>query len=432
VSPLASAWREWRQAARAFSFPARRFLAAEFLAWVGHGVFGVLYNLYLVAGGFSESFVGSAISMNGLGVGITALPAGLLAERWGRARALLLGAALDGTGLAIRSATLDPGIILGASFVAGAGQSMLAIAAAPFITEHSTAGERPHLFSTFFAGALLAGVAGSALGGVLPWLLERLPADVRPGTLIAYRIALFAGAGFGLAAALVLTRLRGLVEPPLAHEAARAPREATRRLLPIAFNFMLIGMGAGLVIPFMNLYFQRRFDCSSAQIGTWFAGAQILTAFAAMFGPAAARRFGRLRAATASQLLSLPFLISLGVERHLPLAVGAFWLRATLMQASTPLLQNFVMEALPAGLRARSMSLNNLVWNGGWAASATFSGVLIERFGFAVPFYATAALYGTAAITFYLALRGVPDSESAPAPAGRTPSDAGADGVRMD
>uniref|UniRef100_A0A832MM50 MFS transporter n=1 Tax=Eiseniibacteriota bacterium TaxID=2212470 RepID=A0A832MM50_UNCEI len=410
MSPVRAAWRDWREAAAAFSPPARRFLLAEFLAWVGHGVFAVLFNLYLVEAGHSESFVGSAISLNGLGLGLAALPAGLLAERWGRARCLILGAALDGAGLAVRAAAPDPGVILGASFVAGAGQSMLAIAAAPFITEHSGARERPHLFSTFFSAALLAGVAGNALGGALPWLAQALPGPLRPTTLGAYRGTLLAGAAIALAAGVVLARLRGLREAPLAREAARAPREATRRLRPIACNFLLIGMGAGLVIPFMNLYFANRFACSSAQIGLWFAGAQVLTAIAGLLAPAAARRFGRLRAATASQLMSLPFLVSLGAEHHLPLAVAAFWLRATLMQASTPLLQNFVMDALPPGLRARSTSLNHLAWNIGWALSATLSGVVIERFGFAVPFYVTAVLYGAAAITFYRAFRSAPEA----------------------
>lgn len=406
MSPLGGAFRDWRAAADAFTPAARRFLQAEFLAWTGHGVFSVLFNLYLVAGGYSEAFVGSAISMNGLGIALAALPAGAIADRWGRRRCLLAGAVLDGAGQLARAAALHPGTILGASFAAGAGQSMLAIAAAPFITEHSSPRERTHLFSTYFATALLAGVAGSAIGGALPWLLDRLPDAVAPGAVWRLRAPLLAGGALCLCGALPLWRMRGLIEAPIAHDAAALDPAARRRLAPIALNFLLIGMGAGLVIPFMNLYFKHRFACSSAQIGGFFAGAQVMTAVAGLLAPAAARRFGQLRAATASQLLSLPFLVSLGAERHLPLAVGAFWLRATLMQASTPLLQNFVMEALPPGLRARSMSLNNLVWNLGWAVSATASGRVIERFGYAVPFYLTAALYGAAAITFYLAFRG--------------------------
>jgi predicted MFS family arabinose efflux permease len=126
---------------------------------------------------------------------------------------------------------------------------------------------------------------------------------------------------------------------------------------------------------------------------------------ASLLGPALARRFGMLRTAVAAQVLSLPFLVTLGVEQRLGVAVAAFWMRATLMQASTPLVQAFVMEALPPSLRARSTSLITLVWNVGWAVSATLSGVIIQRFGYHVPFYITAMLYGLAATTFYLSFR---------------------------
>ena len=85
------------------------------------------------------------------------------------------------------------------------------------------------------------------------------------------------------------------------------------------------------------------------------------------------------------------------------------------MQASTPLMQAFVMEVLPQELRARSSSLNNLLWNLGWAVSALLAGVIIERFGYAIPFYVTATLYLTAALTFYGAFRGRPEPSATPA-----------------
>ena len=409
MAHLRAAWHEYLEAVRAFSRPARFYLLTELLAWTGHGVFQVLFNLYLVAGGFTESFVGQAISLNALGLALTAMPAGFLADRWGRRRCLLLGAALDGAGMVARSALVSPGLILGASFVAGAGQALLAIAAAPFLTEHSSTRERTHLFSAFFATALAAGVAGSVLGGWIPWTLQGLPADLRPDTLHGYRIALLVGAALGLGAMVPLLRLSGLKEANFTSDAATTGRETVRTLAPIGINAILIGAGAGLVIPFMNLYFAQRFDCSSGQIGMFFAVAQISTAAAALLGPVLARRFGKLRTATAFELLSLPFLVTLGAERRLAVAVGAFWLRATLMQASSPLIQAFVMESLPAALRARASSLTNMLWNAGWAVSATLAGVIIQRFGYAVPFYITAVLYGSAAVFFYRWFRGTPE-----------------------
>lgn len=414
MSPLRTAWNEYHEAARRFSRPARLYLLAELLAWTGHGVFQVLFNLYLVEGGFKESFVGRAISLNGIGLAAAALPAGFLAERWGRRRSLLLGALLDGAGMMLRATVMVPGVIYASSFVAGAGQSLLAIAAAPFLTEHSTARERTHLFSAFFATSLIAGVAGSLLGGWVPAGLHALPAAARPDTLVAYRSALVLGASLALMGAIPLMRLRGLVEAPVEHGHQASVVNEARELGPIVLNFFLIGVGAGLVIPFMNLYFASRFRCTSTQIGMFFSIAQVCTALAALLGPAVSRRFGMLRTATASQLLSLPFLVTLGAERRLSVAVASFWVRATLMQASTPLVQTFIMETLPPALRARSTSLGNLVWNIGWAASATLAGVVIQHLGYAVPFYITAALYFLAAVTFYAAYRGRPAPATSP------------------
>jgi len=409
MSPFAAAWRDYRDALAHFSRPARLFLLHVALGWTGYGVNTVLFNLYLVQGGYQEAFVGRVISINGLGLALGALPAGWLAERWGRRPCVMLGAALYGTGHLSRALWLVPSTLLAGSLLAGLGQSLIAIAAAPFLTEHSTDRERTHLFSAFFATELLAGVVGSLLGGWLPPLLRALPLAHPPSLLHAYRFTLIFAALLDYSSVIPVLRMGRLEERPLARERAQLDPREQWRLLPIMVNSFLIGAGAGLVIPFMNLYFKTRFDCSSAQIGMFFSVAQVMTAIAMLLGPVIARRFGKLRTATASQLLSLPFLVTLGAEKRLEVAALAFWLRAMLMQASTPLIGAFVMETLPPALRARAASFNNLVWNAGWATSATLSGLLIVRFGYAVPFYVTATLYAGASLWLFRSFRHVPD-----------------------
>ena len=409
MSPFTSAFRDYREAVALFSRPARRMLLTELLAWICHGIFAVVFNLYLIEGGFRERFVGSAISLNGLGMALASLPAGVLADRWGRARCLVLGAALDAIAQFTRATFLDPNLILTGSFVSGVGQAMLAIAAAPFVTEHSTPRERTHLFSTLVAATLIAGVAGSILGGEIPGWLGQTGSPFAGNRLLAYRGALWVGALVNAAACLPLLGLLGREDRTVAGGGPPVTRAERRRLVPIGLNAFLIGAGAGLVIPFTNLYFARRFDCTAAQIGVFFSFAAVFTAIASLLGPALARRFGKLRTAIGAQVLSLPFLVTLGAENRLAVAVGAFWIRASLMQAATPLVQSFVMEALPPSLRARSASLVTLVWNCGWAVSATLSGILIQRVGYHVPFYITATLYATAATIFYRAFRGAPE-----------------------
>lgn len=415
MSPLRHIWNEYRDAVTAFSRPARLFLLCDLLAWTAAGIHQVLYNLYLMEGGYAEGFVGQAISANAIGLAAAALPAGWLADRWGRRRTLMLGVACEAAGLLVRSIFLASGTIMAGSLITGVGQALILIAAAPFITEHSTPRERTHLFTAFFAVSLSAGVVGSLLGGLLPWGVLQLPAGAQPSTLVAYRLTLLFGAALSLAALWPLVRMGDLDETPAASDPEPIDARTRRRLVPIALNAFLLGSGAGLVIPFMNLYFAKRFDCSSAQIGTFFSVAQIITAAAALLGPPIARRFGKLRTATVFELCSVPFLVTLGAESRLSIAVGAFWLRAMLMQASTPLHQAFIMEALPRRLRARSMSINSTLWHTGWAASASLAGLIIERFGYAIPFYVTAVLYTSAALLMYFAFRRLDEPPAAPA-----------------
>ena len=68
MSPIRAAWVDYREAVSSFSRPARLFLLAELLAWTCHGIFAVAFNLYLVEGGFRESFIGQAVSLHGLGM----------------------------------------------------------------------------------------------------------------------------------------------------------------------------------------------------------------------------------------------------------------------------------------------------------------------------------------------------------------------------
>ncbi len=402
---MTAAWRDYAAAARAFSRPARLFLVATFLVWTGRGIQGVLFNLYLVESGHAEAFVGRALGLFGAGVALAALPAGLLAERWGRRRTLLLALVVEGAGMLLRSCLPGASSIAAASFVAGVGTSLFQIPALPFLAEHSLERERTYVFSAAFAASVLAGVAGSAVAGAFPALLGLLPALLRPGAPGAHRAALLVGALAVASALLPLLALRGLADGRSTPAASERTRGGFRVLAPIALNYLLVGCGAGLVIPFMNLYFKDRFGCSAASIGAFYAVAALLTAAAGLAAPALARRFGTLRAAVAFELLSLPFLVTLAFETGLATAVAAFWVRAALMQGGTPLVHSFVMEALPPGLRARATGMNNMLWNAGWAVSTACAGPLIQRGGFALPFYLTAALYGVASVTFYLAFR---------------------------
>lgn len=396
---------DYYETTREFTPNARLFLFATLLSWVGLSVTQVVFNLYLVAAGYGEEFVGGVTSVAGLGMASLALPAGFLADRFGRRACLLFGVTTVALALGVRALSLSAGALFVSSFVLGGGQALTMIASSPFMTENSSETERTHLFSMHFVVILLGGLVGNLMGGELPGLLEaHLPAWA-PSPMMAYRWTLLAGA---LVSLLAIGPLRGVAEAPRVpehpHSRVRA-RDHSRLLSRLALNFLIVGMGAGLIMPFFNLYFSKRFDASASQIGIYFSVAQVITLVATLVGPLIARRLGKLNAITLLQLLSLPFLITLGFENTLGIAVIAFWARSALMQMSSPLLNSFAMDLIPPALRARAVGLDNMSWYVGWSVSSALAGWVIQRIGYEYPYYLTAGLYALGTISFYLNFR---------------------------
>jgi MFS family permease len=394
-----------------FSINARRFLFATLLAWVGLAVSQVVFNLYLVAGGYAEEFVGGVSSMQGIGMAVFALPAGWAADRFGRRAVLRSGVFTLALALGLRALSLVPVALFSATFLLGAGQAMITIAASPFMSENSEEYERTHLFSMHFVVVLLGSICGNLLGGELPGLLARHVPSVAPSPLLGFRWTLIAGAAVSMLALVPLAtvrenrRRRAEQGPPV-----RA-RDHAGLLARLALSFALLGLGAGLIMPFFNLYFSRRYGASASQIGVWFSVAQVITLVATLAGPVVARRMGKLKAITLLQSASLPFLVTLGFETNLQVSVLAFWGRSAFMQMSSPLMNSYAMDSLEPTLRARAHGLNNMVWYVGWSVSSALAGLVIARLGWAYPYYLTAVCYGLATIAFWLNFRGqAPDT----------------------
>jgi len=407
---------DYGRVVRGFSPNARRYLLSTFLMSASGAIAGVIFNLYLNAAGFHEAFIGGMLSLGGLALGAFAIPAGLAADRYGRKPAMVWGLLLSSALLLLRALTTGRALLVAASFMGGIAATVYGLATAPFMMENSSERQRTHLFSVSYAVMLAAGVVGSLVGGELPAACGRILATADP--FLQYRMTLVLAALLSFAAVLPLL---GISEaPPPAAERQRTPATAGRGdwllIGKFAWCNLWIGLGAGLVIPFFNLYFVKRFGAGSGQIGFYFSVSQVFTLLAVLAAPAIARRAGKVRTVVLMELLSLPFLVSLGAERVLAVAVASFWARASLMQMSTPIGSAFAMELLPQRLRATANSVMSMSWNLLWAASTAASGWMMQRYGYAIPYYLTAVCYAVSAVSYYLFFHHRERMPSGPAP----------------
>jgi len=396
---------------RGFSRNAKLYLAATLLRSVTLGLSSLLFNLYMISMGYDTAFIGLNNALLSIGSVLCSLPAGIIADRIGRKRAMAIGQigmtiAMFGLALSGRRE-----VILASHAVWGVVGVLYLTSMAPFLAENSTLEDRSTLFTLNSALMNFVSFLVMAVGGYLPLLFARL-LRVNPESTTAYRgVMLMAAVTMIVALVPILSfedrrrRPEQRVRAPGLHFWQRfsRPTLVLKLLLPQA----LVAFGAGLVFPFINLFYKTKFGVSDATLG-WILGITNVTAAVIMVvGGSMADRFGKLRAMFAARAFSVPLLLVIGFAPWLPVAVAAHWTRSGFMRIGDPLYMAFAMEQLAEDERATGSSLLSLSWNVGWSAGPYVSGVLQRTLTWEPLFLGTAVFYTLSlSLIYWFFLRG--------------------------
>ncbi len=352
---------------------------------MGFSGFWLLFNLYLKSLGFSEGKIGNIISASTIGMVIMAIPASIIIRRHSIRRILLFATPIAMFSYLVQATSVNYFVIIGGGLTAGLSSVFFRVASAPFFMRYSSSKERPYLFSMQFALALVAGIAGSLLGGFLPGFIEK------SGIIayIAYRYALCIFSGFVLIALIPYF----LIKEKHKKQIEKIKIHSSHLLVKLFVPVFVVGIGAGLSIPFLNLYFKHVFKTATSLIGILYSGQQLLMITGLLVAPVVAEKIGKVKTVVFSQLISIPFLVVLGVTHNFIFAALAFLVRAALMNMAQPLFTNFAMENVKQDEQPFTNALLVIGWTAGWGVSANIGGALIERFSYSMPFFITSFLY---------------------------------------
>jgi len=171
---------------------------------------------------------------------------------------------------------------------------------------------------------------------------------------------------------------------------------------------LLIAIGAGLTIPFINLFFFHVFEVDSEQFAILGSCTAFLVAVVALIVPHIKRRFG-YNSITVTQSLAVLALIGLASTEYFALVPGmvviaAFFylLRQPLMNMAGPLTSEMTMYYVGEKNREMLSALMSAIWSGSWFFSSILFGILRNlQFKFSTIFYITAALYVVGVLLFY-------------------------------
>jgi len=394
---------------KSYDLSARLFLLATLIDGVIFSAWMLFFNFYILERGYDRGYLGLVNAMPSLCALIFGIPLGMLSDKIGRKPAMLVGVAISLLCMGLEVTVLNPNLILGFAFLGGIGNMLYWLSQAPFIMQVSNSENRNLLFSLNFGLVTLSGAVGSLFAGQLPSLFGRwLHVAARSAT--AYQAVLLTSVFLGCFALLPLALIRENKPTPLVERPVE--QQPLRKVilqpftLKLALPNVLIGFGAAILLPYMNVFFLDRFSLPDKRLGVLFSLLALFTGIGSIFAPRLVDIFGgKIRAIVITQSASLVFLILNGFAPWFGLVSLSFLMRGTLMNMAVPLYYAFAMEQVDQNVQGTVNSVMELAWQAGWTVGPYISGLVQESYGFNPLFISTGIFYALANVFTWMFFR---------------------------
>ena len=258
-------------------------------------IYGVIYsgwqlffNFYILQNGFSRDFLGLVNSLPFAASLIFGIPLGRLSDRIGYKASLIIGLLFYIITLLAQITFRQPNVIIVSAFLSGVFSMLFIIAQAPLMVKLSDEKNRTMLFSLNYGLQTVASAIGSLFAGQLPALfgvILRVHAD----SATAYQAVLIVSVLLGLTALIPLWIMD---EPPSSQTATTSgspPQKSSSGLTAMTLKMIapqvLIGFGAAILIPYMNVFFKYSFNISDSLLGILFSLSSAMIGVGTVIGP---------------------------------------------------------------------------------------------------------------------------------------------------
>jgi MFS family permease len=235
-------------------------------------------------------------------------------------------------------------------------------------------------------------------------LSAELPSLLQDQTGLSYRAAyhlVFLGmVVVGLAATAIVVPVREIHS----QETSRAswfPRASGRRILLLSLVLSVLGLGVGLIVQLVPLWFHLRFHVGEAFLGPWYALAQLITLGALSVAMPLARRWGSVRFVVAAQALGSLCVVVMGLAPGVGAAIVLWIARGAFVSASWPVQQAYVMDVVEPADRATAASFVNAAWSVASALTPPLGGFFLAAGLFTWPFLLGGVCYAVSLGIFY-------------------------------
>lgn len=378
------------------------YLAAIIFFYIASGAFSMLQGIYIKELKIGEGFLGIIISLRTIAIAAFSIPCAIYVNKYGKKKGIFIAMFLIPIFIILQGYFENKWFILVFAILQGGANAFLAVSEGPFFMENSTEKNRLRLFSFSFADNVFSTMIGYFVFGNIS---EKLGHSYNIINALKYSIII--SGLFGLVACIFVFMIEECKE-----NCAVVQKAFYKDMLKVikqrnSFNFLIynfiIGFGAGLVVPYFNVYLKYKVNISTEQIGIIMALAQGSMGIGGLITPLMAQRFGKVNTIIMCQMASIPFLMLIAMPPSIVIVSVAMFMRNGLMNMAGPIVGNMSMEIVNGSERSIFASVNNISGNLSRGLSAVVAGFIMNNLknGYEIPYFMTAILYLVATIYFY-------------------------------
>ena len=380
---------------------AKIYLLSISFFYVSMGAFSMLQGIYIKELNIDEGFLGLILSFKTFAIAFSSIPCAMIVNKIGRKKGILLTMSIVPLLTILQGIIPNKYVILFLAVLQGASQGFLMVSEGPFLMDNSTSKNRIKLFSYSFADNVFSTMFGYFVFGELS---NRLSNKV--GLLIALKYSIIVCGFLGLISCIFILSIKNTKGSVKNHDNFFKDililcKEPYPRKF-IIYN-LLIGFGAGLVVPYFNIYLRYKVHASTSDIGVIMSLAQCSMGLGGLITPYMAAKFGRIKTILICQSVSIPFLMLIALPPNIYIVACALLFRNGLMNMAGPVINSLSMELIEDSKRSTYSSLNSISNNLSRAFSAMLGGYIMKNlpFGYEIPYFITATIYLLSTIYFY-------------------------------
>ena len=377
-------------------------IKAEFFIQLIGAAFFLILNIYLVKQGFSDPEIANFISYRFLAVMLLAFPLGFYIKARPLKPFFISGA--------VGVPFITIAIVLSVKYYLfdylpllfifwGIAITLFQVSSLPYVMRNTVLENQSHAISLNYATHSF----GTIISGFLIFLAAKFFPNIDEGKILLFISVI------GLSGVYFLLKMKV--------DVIKSDRQPINwgsydwvLILQAIFPTLIIAIGAGLTIPFINLFFFHNFRIDSSDFAIIGSISSILVSFFALLVPNLKSVLGFKKAITYTQSIAVFALIALATTEFfndyfwaMPLAVICFLIRTPLMNMAAPMTSELTMNYVGKNNQEILSAIMAAIWSGSWFfSSQIFRFLKSEGLTYAYIFYITAVLYSFGILFYYL------------------------------